>query len=137
MRIYKPTRTTNGRSVPYAKWYVEFRDHAGILRKVSGFRDKHSTQELGRKLMLLVSCRVSGEAYSPDLSRWLEGINRQLLDKLTKIGLLDSLRVARLLYRGYTISTVDTNTSKTNWLPLAHGLVAQQKMMCVVNSPAN
>jgi len=95
MRVYKPRRKDrNGRSIPYTKWYVEFTDHQETVQRISAFKDKKASEELGRKIERLVSCRVAGEAPDTVMSRWLESLPALLSDRLAGIGLLERQRVA-------------------------------------------
>jgi len=54
--------------------------------------DKQQSAALGRQIERLVSCRVTGESPTPELSRWIEGIPRKLCNRLIRIGLLDAAR---------------------------------------------
>ena len=95
MRVFKRTyKDKNGKKRQTPKWYVEFRDHNEIIRQSAAFVDKAATEELGRKLVKLVSCRVVREAPPPELQRWIEGLPPNLLKKLAKWDLLDGKRVA-------------------------------------------
>jgi len=95
MRVFKPTRKDkSGRQKPYAKWYVEFRDHAETIRRIPAFTDKKQSEELGRKLEKLVACRANGESPDTTLGRWLESVPARIRDKLAKIGLLEGRTVA-------------------------------------------
>lgn len=86
----------DGKSVirDVSKWWIELRDHLQTVRRFSGFTDKAQTKALGRQIERLVSCKIPGEQPTPELSRWLEGIPDKLLDRLVKVGLLDSTRAA-------------------------------------------
>ena len=95
MRVFRPNRTTkSGESKPYAKWYVEFRDHCEKIRRLPGYSDKKQTEELGRKIEKLVACRGNNEAPDVALGRWLESLPGRIRDRLGEIGLLDARRVA-------------------------------------------
>jgi len=95
MRIFRPTRKNKkGNPVPYHKWYVEIRDHQEIIRRIPAFKDKKASEELGRKLERLVSCRMAGEAPDAVMSRWLETLSARLNSKLAEFGILEHQRVA-------------------------------------------
>jgi len=95
MRVYRPKRKTKtGQMRPYAKWYVEFKDHTETTRRLPAFGDKKPSEELGRKLEKLVMCRANGELPDRTLTDWLESMPPKLRDKLAKIGLLDARNVA-------------------------------------------
>jgi len=95
MRVFRPTRTTkSGQKKPYAKWYVEFRDHLESIRRLPAFTDKKQSEELGRKIERLVACRSNGESPDTALGRWLESMPPKLRDRLAAIGLLSGESVA-------------------------------------------
>ena len=75
-------------------WYIELRDHRGILRRIPAFGDKPASEALGRKIERLVSFKVAGEQPDPQLSRWLDQIPDKVCKQLVRIGLLDRTRAA-------------------------------------------
>ena len=95
MRVFRQRYTDRKRATKQSKkWYVEFRDHRQVTRRLPGFTDKGATQELGRWLEKLVAQRVVGDTPSPELAKWLESMPTGLRDRLAKFGLLDSRSVA-------------------------------------------
>jgi len=95
MRVFKPERRDEkGKQQPYRKWYVEFRDHLETVRRIPAFTDRKASEELGRKIEILVASRLAGEAPDAALTRWLETTSPKLRGKLCKIGLLDASRAA-------------------------------------------
>jgi len=81
------------------KWYVEVRDHMGIVRDFPAFTDKKQSAKVGEKIEKLVVCRLNNESLGRDLSEWLERMPAKLRNRLIKIGLIDTKRatVGKLL----------------------------------------
>ena len=71
-----------------AKWYVEFRDHLEIIRRVPGYKDKRATQQFGRRLEQLTACRSTGADLDLDTVRWMEALSAPMLERLAEIGLV-------------------------------------------------
>ncbi len=95
MRIYKPTREgKRGASISYKRWYVELRDHQGIVRRLAGFTDWTATDELGRKLVRIVQLRAAGEPPTGELARYVETMPASVREKLATWSVLDARRVA-------------------------------------------
>lgn len=96
MRVYKPTRKgPRGATIPYKLWYIELRDHRGIIRRLSAFTDRVASDELGRKLERLAALRATGEPPDRELARAIEGWPARLREKLERIGMLDAHAAAR------------------------------------------
>jgi hypothetical protein len=95
MRLFRPKyKDNNGKTRTVKKWWVELRDHLGIVRRFGGFADKGQTELLGRQIERLVNYRVAGEQPDAQLSRWLEQVPTRLKDRFVSIGLLESARAA-------------------------------------------
>ncbi len=95
MRVFRPTRKAgSGKSVPYAKWYVEFRCHRETVRRLPAFTDRKQSEAFGRNVEKLVACRLSGEKPSGDLGRWVETLSNAIRGKLAKLDLLDARTMA-------------------------------------------
>ena len=95
MRLFRSTYADRkGRTRQAAKWYVEFTDHTGRVRRLAAFVDRRATEELGRKLMRLVECRASGDVLDSALRRWTEELPAHLRERLVKHGLIDARRAA-------------------------------------------
>ena len=95
MRVFRPTRKDRaGKSQPYAKWYVEFRDHLETIRRLPGFTDKRQTEALGRNVEKLVASKANGGAPDKSLAEWLESMPLRIRKKLADVGLLDRERMA-------------------------------------------
>src|SRR5207244_2182383 len=76
MRVFKTSyRDKKGRTKEAAKWYVEFRDHLEIIRRLPAFASKAASEELGRNLEKLVAFhKASGGQTDPALTRFLAGL---------------------------------------------------------------
>jgi len=96
MRVFKQTYKdkTTGEKKKTSKWYIEFRDHNQIVRRWPTFTDKARAAELGRKIGMLVSCRISGDRPDQALAAWLETLTTKLQTKLADIGLLEGRYLA-------------------------------------------
>ena len=96
MRVFRPTRVEKktGKSVPYKRWYVEYRDHLGIVHRMPVFSDRKQTGTFGQKLDKLIVCRSNGEPPDKELRDWLAVVPGRILDKLAQIGLLGPEQVA-------------------------------------------
>ena len=95
MRLFRPTyRDKTGEKRELKKWWVELRDHQGIVRRFPAFTDQEPSKTLGKQIERLVACRISGDSPGPELSRWLEQTTSKLRERLASIGLLDRTRAA-------------------------------------------
>lgn len=126
MRVFKTTWTDrDGNKVETRKWYIEFRDHLQIIRRLTAFTDKSLSEALGRKIMQLVNYKIAGcEDLDSHLSRWLEQIPPSLRDRFVEYGLIDNKTASggkflhehikdfkqSLLAKGNTTGYVDTVT---------------------------
>ncbi len=90
MRVYKPTyKGTDGQSRELGKWWVELRDHSGVVRRFPAFTDKEESHTYGKNIGRLVSHKLSGEALQEELIRWLAAQPGKTLRRFVKIGLID------------------------------------------------
>ena len=95
MRLFKACyRDRDGKARKSAKWYVEFRDHQAIRRRVPAFKNKTASSEFGHKLESLVACRIAGERPQGDLGKWLESLSAKIIAKLVSLGILEARRTA-------------------------------------------
>jgi integrase len=123
MRTFKTTWTDKkGNKISTKKWYIEFRDHLKIIRRLTAFTDESLSEVLGRKIVKLVNYKIAGENLDPQLSRWLEQIPTRLRNRFVEIGLIDNTRASAgklldehledfkqsLLAKGNTFGYVDT-----------------------------
>ena len=73
MRVFKAVyKDRKGIARESGKWYVEFSDHTGAVRRLPAFSDKPSSEEFGRKCERLAALRAAGMAPDMELTRWLE-----------------------------------------------------------------
>ena len=62
MSVLKPMyKSSQGKKKKVGRWYVEFKDHTGILRRIPAYSDKGATVTLESKIKKLVSCKNSGQ----------------------------------------------------------------------------
>jgi len=95
MRVFKPSyKTKSGQKKQTGKYYLEVKDHLGILRKYPGFSDKRLTAALGAQIELLAAYKKSGQPPDAQLCQWLQGIPNKLRSRLAKIGLINRNRAA-------------------------------------------
>lgn len=96
MRVYKVQyRGRDGRQHEARKWYLEFRDHQSVNRRLAGFVSKPATEELARNLDRLIAYAVAtGGQSDPAMAAWINGLPMGLREKLAGIGLVDPLRLA-------------------------------------------
>lgn len=80
----------NGRSKQTANYYIEFRDHQRIVRRMPAVSTRVQSEEIGRKIEQLVACRVAGVALDATLIRWVETLPPRMRRRLLKFDLLDS-----------------------------------------------
>ncbi|MCA8917238.1 MAG: hypothetical protein KDB90_17740 [Planctomycetes bacterium] len=69
MSVFQMTYKHNGKKKTSRVWRIEFRDHTGVRRRVSGYRDKNGSEQLERIIGQLVACRCSGLLPEGDLAR--------------------------------------------------------------------
>ncbi len=95
MRIFKSTyRDRSGRKRKTSKFYVEFKDNLGRVRRLPAFTDRRQSESFGRWVERLVAAKMNREPLSPELSKWLESIPPKTRDRFVKIGLLDGSKNA-------------------------------------------
>ncbi len=61
---------------------------------IAGLRDEASTTRLGLRLEELVAVKTAGAAMSADLRQWLDGVPRELLERLVRAGLVSERSAA-------------------------------------------
>lgn len=96
MRLFRASfRDRKGVQQKSRKWYVEFKDHNDIVRRIPAFGSKPASEEFGRNLDKLVSYhRATGGQTDPSLQTWITQLPQRTRDKLVEIGLIDGERVA-------------------------------------------
>ncbi len=95
MSIFKKRRpNTDGQIETYGGWVIEFNDHTGHARRITGFKDKAATVGLERQLLRLVALRISGIGPDAELSRFLDTCSAGIRDKLAEWGVIEGQRAA-------------------------------------------
>lgn len=96
MRVFKTSyRDRHGVQRESAKWYVEFRDHNEVIRRIPASTSKAASLELGRNIEKLVAYhRATGGQVDPSLQQWLNQLPRATFAALTRINLIEQRRSA-------------------------------------------
>lgn len=96
MRVFRPTYRdkATGQRREGSRWWIELKDHRGLVRRFPAFPEKAASFKLGQKIEKLVVARMNHEQPDRELSRWLERASAKLLDRLTRFDLLDGTRAA-------------------------------------------
>ena len=93
MRIFQTTyKGRDGKRRKASRWYVEFRDHRGIVRRLPGFADRKSSEALGRTVEKLAACRGSGDPLTAELRQWVETLPGRIVKPMARWGLLDKAK---------------------------------------------
>ncbi|MFQ5472608.1 MAG: tyrosine-type recombinase/integrase [Dehalococcoidia bacterium] len=71
-----------------AKTYTVVVKIGDRFERLSGFRDRKASEELGRRIERLANLKAAGEQPDADLTRWIEGLPTKLRDRLARLGLL-------------------------------------------------
>jgi hypothetical protein len=94
MRVRPVAYTENGEKKLTKKQYAVFADHNGVVRKLPLFVDRKNATEAARHVGRLVAARASGDAPSPELSRFIENTLPSIRAKLAEWGIIDAARTA-------------------------------------------
>ena len=95
MRVFQPMyKNSKGKWTKQRKFWIELRDHVGIVRAFPALGDKQESRLLGQQIQRLVNCRANRELPKPELSRWLDNVPDKLADKLVKFDLISPRRAA-------------------------------------------
>ncbi len=96
MSVYRQKFHRRGRKKlePVSKWYVSFRDHQAIRRRIPAFTDRRSSVALEANLRCLTSARAAGLGVPPELNIWLESLPATIQQKLATWGLITLQRMA-------------------------------------------
>jgi integrase len=97
MRVFQSSyKDRQGQTTKTLNWYVEFTDHREIVRRVPAFSDKKQSENLGRRIVELVTARASRGSLSLDMTQWIESMPASLRKTLGRYGLLDTAKVAAM-----------------------------------------
>lgn len=93
MRVYKPKfrdRDT-GEQRETQKWYVDFKDHLDVRHRIptERCRTQEQAEKFGKMVEGLVTAKMYGDQFSPELRAWLHGQPKSTLRKLVEIGVVD------------------------------------------------
>ena len=95
MRVFKQKYTDRkDQTRESSKWYVEFKDHNEIRRRLPGFTDRGATKEIGRRIEKLVALQTMKQPDDSDTTAWLESLPTMSKQRLGKFRLLDRHAVA-------------------------------------------
>lgn len=95
MRLFKPKfKNKDGQIRELKKWWIEVKDHNGVIRRFAGLTDKDATEEIGRNIQRLISFRSANLPPDPQLVCWLERISVKVRSKIVELGLMDASRLA-------------------------------------------
>ena len=92
--IRKKFRARDGTQQTAAKYYLEFRDHAGRRRTWAMHDKKKVSEGWAAKIDALMALMVNSEPLTAELSKWLEGIPQGLRAKLAQVGLIPRQRAS-------------------------------------------
>jgi integrase len=91
VRTFRPRWPVgNGNYRECNKWYVEHRTADGVVRRFPGFADRAATEELGRKIVRIISLHEAGVAFDPALLETIKKFTPRLRARLQKLGVLDA-----------------------------------------------
>src|SRR5436309_2103584 len=95
LRIFKTTyKDAQGITCRSENWYIEFRDHQRIIRRLPAFTERQQSTDLAHRVKKLVAWKVSGEIPDADMQRWIEMMPDRLRNTLARWDILDARRVA-------------------------------------------
>jgi integrase len=95
MRTFRPRWPDgNGGYRECNKWYFEHRDLNGVVHRFPGFADRTATEELGRKVVRIISLHSAGVALDPTLLESIKRFSPRLRSRLQKFGVLDARQTA-------------------------------------------
>jgi len=95
-RQFREGGEKNGALLRTKRYVVQFRDHQGRRRRLSGFNDRSAAERLERRLEELVHVRATGGTPDAVLRAWIESLAPRIRDRLAKFGLLTTQQVAGL-----------------------------------------
>ncbi|MCA8947845.1 MAG: tyrosine-type recombinase/integrase, partial [Planctomycetes bacterium] len=70
-------------------WRIDFKDHKGIRRRVSGYKDKRASEQLEATIEQLVLCRLNATLPDEKLVRAIESMPRKVRDRLIAFDVID------------------------------------------------
>lgn len=95
MRLFKPKfKNKDGQTKEVRKWWLEVKDHNGVIRRFAGLTDRAATEEIGRNIQRLISFRSADLPPDAQLVNWLERISVKVRSKIVELGLMEESRLA-------------------------------------------
>lgn len=94
MSLFRPTYRVKGEGRRSPTWWIQFRDHRDVRRKIRGLADRRATEAMGEKLKHLVHARASATPPSADIRRWCDALPVRTRETLARFDLLDRRQVA-------------------------------------------
>jgi integrase len=88
-KVHTGKRTSAGKPVRSTKFYIEFKDHGGIRRRVPAFKGRKESEQLERTIEQLVACRHNTAMPGEGLVRAVEAMPARVRNRLTDFGVLD------------------------------------------------
>ena len=88
------TKTGDRVLVSGAVWHIGFQDNLGISRKLEGFADRQTTQDLAGKIEKLLNCQANHDPLPKELRDWVERAPGRVRDALVGFSVLDGTRAA-------------------------------------------
>jgi len=89
-RVFKASyKSRNGKTKKSRKWYVEFRDHIGLTRRMPAFEDKGASLDLGRMLEKLATCRSSRQPVPADIAAWFRTMPAEMRNRIIRFDLIE------------------------------------------------
>ena len=76
------------------RWWIEFRDHHDLVRRMPTLEDKALAQSVLRNIEALVGRRIAKQEPEGDLAKWIEDLPPSMLERLVSFDLIDSRRLA-------------------------------------------
>jgi integrase len=93
MRIYRQTTTKDGETIEVKKWYTDAYV-GGKRNRLPLFESKPLSQRFADKLDAVIGEYQSGAGFSQDTQQWLSQLSPQMMQRLSKMGLVDTARAA-------------------------------------------
>ena len=75
-------------------WTIQIVDHAGVKRRLPGFKTKSASEELDRAISRLVSIRQVNGSFSTEDNRFIESAPARIRDRLAKWNIIQGERAA-------------------------------------------
>ena len=94
MRIYRQTYTQDGKTRKAQKWYIDF-TFRGQRCRLAGFADKRLTEQTALKLQEVCHTTEAAQIPTADLQRWIDGLPKRIITKLTEWGVVAGHSAAR------------------------------------------